>query len=287
MRKILPLLLMLSVFQTEGQASSFDNVTILVTSCDKYSSLWGRFFHQLFQKWPELKGIDQNVPIHLVANEKAYNNPRIYTSHTIKKESWSNNILQALQDVKTDYVLILLDDYYLTQFDRQRLMDIYDYMRSHPTVSYVQITQVANITLDRPVGEIDGLYHKAKHSPWRTSLQACLWKKTDLQHLLRPGESAWDFEMSGSVRSEGLKGEFLITTDKFPLSYLNVAQEGYVYEHTINAAKAEGIEIHTDLPREKDHKFYLCSRRWVRSFYLEVWAPFKTFAQKNILSLLP
>lgn len=57
-------------------------------------------------------------------------------------------------------------------------------------------------------------------SIYRTSTIASVWRKAVLAQLLRPGESAWDFEIDGSVRSDGYEGFYSAWRDCFKINNL-------------------------------------------------------------------
>ena len=54
-------------------------------------------------------------------------------------------------------------------------------------------------------------------SRYRTSLQAGLWRVSTFQELLKDGETPWEFETKGSIRSQNTKHIFL-----------NVKKHGYI-----------------------------------------------------------
>ena len=254
-----------------------NNLTLLVTSCDRYSSLWPGFFKQLFMHIPELR--NNNLPIILIGNKKSFPDTRVTTVLTGEDVSWSDNMLKALEQVKTDYIFLILDDYYLTSFDAQRFNELYHYMTDHPNVSYLQLADPNSIDVQgNLVQNLKNVRYKKHDAQYRTALQACLWKTKDLKTLLKIGDNAHDFEISGSIRSQELPGEFLVVSDAFPLSYLNILYTGYVYENIIKAAQQQGITLEHDFPLEKDHKLYLWYKRTFLTYiYWKLYCPIKNF----------
>ena len=254
-----------------------NNLTLLVTSCDRYSSLWPGFFKQLFLHIPELR--NNTLPIILIGNKKSFPDNRVTTVLTGNDISWSDNMLKVLEKVKTDYIFLLLDDYYLTSFDVARFNQIYNYMMSHPEVSYIQLSKPnQNDLKNDKVHEIPDLYYKKQKAQYRTALQACLWKTKELELLIKTGESAWDFEIPGSERSQLLSGKFLTTGNNFSLDYINIVYGGYVYDYIVLAAKDHGIVLDNDFPLQSDHRFYL----WFRRTFLvylrwEIYMPVKDY----------
>src|SRR5689334_22178846 len=70
----------------------FKELTIVISSCDKYQEFWLPFFTFLFKNWPSLKSENKHIPILLITNEKNYPDPRVTVIQTGKDKSWSLNM---------------------------------------------------------------------------------------------------------------------------------------------------------------------------------------------------
>jgi hypothetical protein len=267
-----------------------DDVTILVTSCDKYSVLWKPFFTLLYKHFPTLKTSHQHVPILLIANTKSYDDPRVQTIQTGRDVSWTDNMLTALKHVKTKYVLILLEDYIFYQpVDIEALARYVKFM-SDTQGAYLQLFGASvgePYEVDpQSVPGFDNLVYAGKHADWRTSLQACLWDVNVLTWLLKPGESAWDFEVPGSVRSEGVSRPFYRIIHNWPLNYYNAAQLGYLNSTVMDYIQAQGIELEpTTLPLDKDHRFKIWLRHLRSTLYHGYFVPLTSFLKKFLKNL--
>lgn len=224
-------------------AADFSDLTIIVTSCDKYSNLWNPFFELLFKNWQGLR--ESKMDILLISNKKQYPDNRITPVMIANEKSWSDNMLQALKKVKTKYVMILLEDYFITKFDEKRLAEVFAFMKSY-NAAYVQIACEGLARGRRGKDEVSkGIATREKHEPWRTSLQACLWRVSELQFLLKDTESPWDFEKAASLRSEGCMTPFLVVFEDSPLDYLNMTQLGYLNVTNLETAKKMGVSVDT------------------------------------------
>ena len=90
--------------------------------------------------------------------------------------------------------------------------------------------------------QLPGVIAKSRMAESRTSLQASLWKVEDLKKILEPNESAWDFEIKGSMRSRLLINKFYLVTKDPVFHYVNAADKGkfrrsvikYINEQNIN-----------------------------------------------------
>ncbi len=251
----------------------FNDLTILVPSCDKYSEVWHPFFTFLFQQWPSLNGPNSHVPIVLVGNKRTYDDPRVRTILTGEDISWSDNILKALGKVKTKYVLIILEDFFLSEpVDEKRLWTLYESMKNEG----VGYTQVAAVGVEifkkgKPHKTLKGVRHKARFGIYRPSLEAAIWRKDNLEWLVRPGESAWDFEVRGNERSQGMREPFLTVVEDAPMKYINAVDKGWWKDHAFNYVKKQGIELsHRTLPLESDYPIYMWNQYTFKPFYNEV-----------------
>ena len=262
----------------------FENVTILVSSCDKYQELWKPFYTLLFKAWPSLKTYNSHIPIVMIGNKKTYDDPRIKMVLTGEDKSWSDNMLLALKEIKTDYVLVILEDYYFDKpVNEARLKEVFLGMQKAKAV-YLQIACpcMKKEMLGENYPGLKGVNIRPKHSQYRTTLQAAIWSKKTLEWLLKSGESAWDFEIPGSIRSEGIIEPFLVVIEDTPFSYLNGAQDGYWNHKALEFIRAQGIEMkNLKLPIDEEHKAHLWYKRSVLPFlYWDIYLPFKKWFHK-------
>jgi hypothetical protein len=234
-----------------------DNVSIIVSSTDKYAELWDPFFKLLFNQWASLNTVNADLPIYLISNNKIYENARIQNINIPQEKSWSDNILVTLNEVKTDYVIILLEDFFINHLDEKRMADILKTAQDNKVV-YIQLTDHGpEYTTGGKYEKLDGLFKKAKHDDFRTSLSACLWRTDDLRFLLKSGENPWEFESApGNSRSQGMRGDFLQVLENPPLVYLNMAFRGHLVNENVQKAKSElGITIGRGiLPLDSEHR---------------------------------
>jgi hypothetical protein len=231
--------------ESNSSENKIDDVSIIVSSTDKYSELWDPFFNLLFSHWKSLNSVNKNLPIYLISNKKFYKNNRIQNIRIPQEKSWSDNMLVTLEHVKTDYVIILLEDFFINHLDEKRMVDVLKTAQTYKVV-YVQLTNLGpEYTNGGRYEHLDGLFKKAKYDDFRTSLSACLWRTDDLRFLLKSGENPWEFESApGNSRSQGMRGDFLQVIEDPPIVYLNMAFRGYLVNENVQKAKSDlGITI--------------------------------------------
>lgn len=254
----------------------FDDLSIVVFSCDKYQELWKPFFEMLFKNWPSLQNKNAHVPIYLVANSQKYDDPRIITINIQNEKSWSDNALTVLEGVKTKYVMVILEDYFFTRIDTKRLYEIFEFMKSQD-IAYCQIADNGTDIAIRKKAEVfPGVAEKDRYELWRTSLFACIWRTKDMAHTVRSGENIWEFEVAGTTRSQGLYGKFLTVFENQPVNYLNMVQQRYVNSENLKIVNQMGVDFTpAKLEIDADHKIKLF-------FYYKVFG----FAKECVRSII-
>ena len=82
--------------------------SVIVSSCDAYSDLWPFFFHFFEKHWP-----DAPKPVHLVSNFRRFESPSVKTLAVGPDKSWGDTIHAALEQIPDDFVVFVLDDFFL------------------------------------------------------------------------------------------------------------------------------------------------------------------------------
>lgn len=204
-----------------------DKVTIVVSSCDKYEDLWDPFFIILKKMW---KGLG-DIPIVLNTESKGYSYEglQIKTLHLYAPEeevSWTQRLKHTLENISTDYVVTLLDDFFMKDnVDVPRLIKNVEWMESNKHISafYYMETFTPNIR--------DGKYESFERRPlfgtYKFNCQAALWRRNRLIKYLDHDETPWEWEQYGTWRSY---------RHPFELFYSQIAGEKYVFPYIHNAA---------------------------------------------------
>lgn len=190
---------------------------VLVMSCDAYSDLWLPFFNLFWRYWS-----DCPWPVYLGTNYRLFADERV-TSLRSEHTGWTQCLRFCLNQIDSDFVLLLLEDYFL------------DRPVSTPLVSEKLITladlrgaQLRLFPLPGPNRKLSshpslGLIHR--NAEYRVSTQAAFWKRTHLLDLLMDGESPWDFEWNATNRSRRLNAAHY-GTYKPLIHYRHVIERG-------------------------------------------------------------
>jgi hypothetical protein len=207
------------------------NIDVLVVSCDSYSDVWDAFFNAFFNAWK-----DCPLDIYLLTNQKSFSHLNVKTVKIGLDLSWSDNVLNGLEKLKNDYVLLMIEDLILKEkismtYFNQLLRWIKDnkpnYLRlcnSHPPKHF-----------DTLVGSIPD------KTPYKTSTMPCVWRIDTLKKILKSGESAWDFEIKGSLRAYQY-GKFFAVHKTF-INYHNSIIKGKWRRTVLNDGFGHSVDI--------------------------------------------
>lgn len=188
--------------------------TILINSCDKYEDILDTFFTLLHRFWP-----DNPFDIVLSTESLEYKSEyfKIRNIHPKNRDcSWTERIASALKEIKTNYVLFMLDDFFL-----------YDYVKTDIILKNIEMLvkndNIANFTYwpimnQSEECEYSGFRRRLPGANYKVAAIAALWnKKNFLKYVDGYQENIWEFESKGTIRSNTLypEDEFYISKD-FP-----------------------------------------------------------------------
>jgi hypothetical protein len=221
----------------------------LVASCDRYHLLWPIWYENLKECWT-----DPSYPVFLGTNNSTFkgNGLAVKTAYSTLEKSWSETVVEWLDQIPSKYVLLLLDDFILKHpIDYDKLESLIDVMEEHNS-PYLRI-----FTLPGPSKIVDKslcVGTIARNEPYLISLQASLWKVDFLKEICKPGESPWQFEIYGSERArhfidQNSDVDFLTCYRKRPVIYYEQLIEGGVVPRTRLWQIKKGQKLLSDWPR--------------------------------------
>jgi len=178
-----------------GENKFIDDIAIVILSCDKFSITWIPCIDHLFNAWP-------NCPykVYLLNNSIPIEDSRVINLLVGEDHNWSDSLIKGLKKLTESRVLFLYDDAFITFLNAAEVQRIFN--------TAIQLNLDSVTLMEKPVvlGSIFSKDLMLLHSRmrYRNSLFMNLFKREILLELLRSGESAWQFEKDGNVRSSGL-----------------------------------------------------------------------------------
>lgn len=200
-----------------------NDVTLLVCSCDHYSDAWDPFFTLLHI----YAGEKLTCPIVLNTESKPYATPYydVRVLHAQPGLTWSQRLAGVLEQIDTEYVFLLLEDFFLqSPFRFDCFETVLEHMRAHPEVGVIHTT---------PTGKLpvlpEEMFFERTFTENNITVTAVLWRKSYLQKLLRPHEDIWEFEWYSGIRAKNYPEKVIQYNERFPVifDYRVVISEGY------------------------------------------------------------
>ncbi len=212
--------------------------SVLVSSSDAYSDLWTPFFTLFWRHWP-----DCPYPVYLGTNQTEYDHPRVRTLNAGPDESWSTNLRFFLSRIDSDYVLFLLEDFFFIK--GVSTAAISDQLSTLHSLDGTMLRLFPNPPPHLSLKGYAGIGSVHRLAPFRVSAQAALWKRVDFLSLLVDGESPWEFEDRGTLRSQSRTSGFYCTR-KPVLPYIHVVEQGRWFRSAARRFRAENIGCNFD-----------------------------------------
>ena len=174
-----------------------DQLTCLIFSCDKFSDLWDGNIKLFNENWP-----NRDFETYIVTDKETDRQiPGIGIIAAGEHAEWSDRLKFALQFVKTDYVFVTLDDYFLIKpVDNKRMeanLELmveggYDYFRFYPHPKRATKNELPGYK---------GVHHVDTSCNYSVNLYSCYWKKAFLMYVVQKPMNAWMFEVSLSQKA--------------------------------------------------------------------------------------
>lgn len=179
---------------------------ILVNGYDKGEDLWEGFFKCLSINWPD-------NPFDIVLNTESknysYKNLNIKTLNLFSKyarPTWAYRLKKTLKCIDSKYILFLLDDFWIdNKIDTNFIYSTINIMETNERISNISFRNVPYENIDDGKYE---MFEKRGDHRYLFNCQAAIWKREKLIKYLRNHESAWDWEMYGSIRGQKFDDDF-------------------------------------------------------------------------------
>lgn len=204
------------------------NYKIIVTTSDK--SIWTiQPFMYLFNiYWSASQPVD--ILCESTPDFKLFKNFKPYVISNWPQDQWTDGLIKYLHSIKEQYVIIMLDDYWLI-----RTVDI----RGMPTfIQYMSINKKIlrfDLTLDRlyadgpnwPANDPDfavfGHYDIINRpgTQYQVSLMPAIWNKSLLLDILELGWNPWQVELLGTGKVNERDDIMVVGTRQWPVKIVN------------------------------------------------------------------
>lgn len=210
-------------------------VTVLVNSCDKYEEAWLPFLSLFKKYWPTC---NFSMAINTESKDFSMDGMEIQMLHSCNT-SWGGRLYEALQKIKTPYVIVLLEDFF---FQKPVLEDkinaCINALERNPSIAVFYFSHITGYKgSDDDYEGFMRMNASPDYSRYYLNCQAAIWRRDSLMKAVEKCDSPWNLE---EMRYEQIPAElrhmhfYCSTTtwyDKFRdgdiFSYLLVRETGY------------------------------------------------------------
>lgn len=213
-----------------------DKCTVLVCSCDKYADLLGPFITLFHKYW-------QDCPFNVVLVTET--DPGIDGFDRIiacgSGLNWASRLEKALGEVDTPYVLMLCDDYYLSEkVDTTRILALLSQAESMDAANLRMIPNPPT-KANNSKPSCGGLLEYKKDTAYCIATQAGFWNREFLRNLAHGKSSIWEFERYGSFEVGNEARPLLVTpTKEFP--FIDAVHKGHWEKFGVKCLADNGID---------------------------------------------
>ena len=180
---------------------------VLISSCDKYEDAWFPFFYFLKKNWESCP-----YPLYLSTESKVYVDEKLSVKmlHCRQRNvSWSVRLKNALKSISTEYIIFLLEDFFLTdKVNQNEIERCIGYMEKNRRISVIDFECAEKIPTRE--SQYPGYVERLPKAMYFLNCQASIWRRKDLIRFLNPYENPWQFELFGSERAKLFNRMFLL-----------------------------------------------------------------------------
>lgn len=176
-----------------------NDIAMVVASCDAYEDVWNPFFKLLYDNW-----VNFNYHLYLVCETKRFSFDGLNIKVLNFNDSfWSNRLIKALKNIKSNYILFSLDDFFINKkVNEEEIQFCLCEIKKHKDIASFSFANSLVNDIDDRIYSNYVLRHL--YGEYRFNTQAALWRKKDLLKILRKSESAWEAENNGTFRARVL-----------------------------------------------------------------------------------
>lgn len=173
--------------------NNYSDISIVFIGYDGYVDVWSHCFELLNKYW------EKRPKTYLVTQELNPNYKQVEVINAGKEAEWSRKVQVALKEIKTKYVLLMLEDFFITDYvDNRKFTKVVDLIKNNNIIYYqlfVQLPKFISIKGKRYKNN-NGLCIIPPDKKYPINLQAVIWDRDYLEKVVGEGNyNAWQFEI--------------------------------------------------------------------------------------------
>lgn len=208
--------------------------SILVNTCDAYSDLWEPFLYLLWFNWEESKKKNIYFNTETINKDTIAENVCFINKKYEKKDRWGGRLLHSLKNIDSDYVVVLMDDFFLRKkVSVEKLSIALEAMERDKHIACFYLIDTLN--QDKEDGLYSGYTEVPKGKNYRLNSAPAIWRKASLIRYTEEKDNPWAWEYFGSCRTNR-------TNEKF-YAVSKVREPVYDYAHVVYRGQWLGKDI--------------------------------------------
>lgn len=217
-------------------ASSSPTWSVIVSSCDAYSDLWPFFFHFFEQRWPQAPR-----PLYLVSNFQTFDHPGVRTLAVGRDRSWGATIHAALEKIPDEFVVFLLDDFFLDQTVPAGWVENLVAQLDQAGGDFVSVYHVARGGTPLAKDSLLSVIRERMECP---GFHAGIFRRSYLMKLAAAGENIWRTEslMRDDALDRNFKQFSLTEESPFRLTYVESVRGRFWKPNGVACLKQHGLK---------------------------------------------
>lgn len=237
-------------FSKDNYSELKDQITIVVNSCDNYEDLWVPFFTLLKKYWNPL---DVRVILNTETKNFSLDGMEIECIHPADKDApYGERMLNVLRNIKTPYVIPLLDDFFLRKnVDLQMVQSILGWMEKDKNIVYFNCDDTP-VYVNWDSTTYPGFHRIPNGNVYTLNMQAAVWRTSKLIKYWKPNVSPWEWEeYTNLIAARNKKEKFYCVSNYgngfcdygYKLSGMGVHKGKWVEDDVVPFFKKEGINV--------------------------------------------
>lgn len=195
--------------------------TIVVNTCDAYSDVWELFFKAFNEHWNNCKYEIVLNTEHSICDIDGIITHN-YTSD-VGLDNWGKRFKKTLEDIDSQYVVMLYDDYVLEKnVNQNKIEDCINWLDNNLEICAFYFNHSENKNIDD--GKFDGFEQLPTKADYKLNSAPAIWRKDKLINFIDDNDSPWAWELFGSYRAYNKEDIFYSVKkeneDIYPYSYM-------------------------------------------------------------------
>ena len=234
-----------------------EKMTVLILSCELFSDLWEAHVKQLETYWPD-RGMDTYI---VTDAEHPVEFERVKVMATGAGLEFSERLDIALDAVKTEYVFITLDDYFLRKPVSNEQISRLVAMMDAERLDYVRLFKHPQKAKGAPLTGYKKVCWIKNEQNYSVNLYSGIWKTDFMKKTVRDVRDPWRFEVSLSRIATELKARCAVSLNR-EFVILDVVRKGKILNKANRYLKKHDL-YHGPRPvQSRWYEFKLGVRTW-------------------------